>query len=162
MIRWMIDSAIIMRRHPDVEEEPDLMNLEIIATNGNFALRTDQFYCGRQSVEQFGSALSRFPVDAVDRPEFSRGAENAEDQSPFLSIDAYVRGARTALRLRFRDRGYCKAFDALTEFSIRAETAAINRLGALVQEFSRLKHCDLHWTPDFGELFTEPQRAIAS
>lgn len=160
MIRWMKDSAVIVWRYPDAEEEPDLINLEIIATNGDFAVRTAQFYCGRESVEQFGAALSRFPVNAADRPEFSRAAENVDDHSPFLRIVAYLEGARTALKFRFVERGYFKVSDGVAEFSIPAETAAINRLGVLMQEFSKLNHSELHWTPRSGELFTEPQPVV--
>jgi hypothetical protein len=39
------------------------------------------------------------------------------------------------------------------EFSIRAEAAAINRLGALLEQFSKLGHRELHWGLDYGELF---------
>lgn len=153
----MAETAIVVRRHADSEEEPDLICIEIIATNGTFAFRTDQFYCGRRLLEQFGAALSKFPANVLDRPEFSRGVENAEDQSSFISIAAFVSGARTALRFRFKDRSHTEAFDGFSEFSIPVETAAINRLGALVQDFSGLGYSDLHWTPNSGELFAEPQ-----
>ena len=77
MIKWMTDSAILFRRHPDPEEEPDLVNLEIVATNGEFASRV-QFYCGVRDVETFGVALSKFPGGAADKPTFLRGEEQAQ------------------------------------------------------------------------------------
>jgi hypothetical protein len=163
MFGWATEPAIVIRRHADSEEEDQgLICIEVIATNGTFGLRTEPFYCGRQSLERFGAALSSFPAGQADRPHFVRGAEDAADQPLFLSMAAYVFGVSTALRLRFRDRGYSKAFDGMTEFSIQAETAAINRLGSLVERFSKLKHSDLRWTPSSGDLFVEPQADITS
>jgi hypothetical protein len=162
MFGWTTGFAVFVRRHADSEEEPDLICIEVAATNGAFALRTERFYCGRQSLERFGAALSCFPAKPGDQPHFALGVEDTEDHSPFLSLTAYVSGVRTALRLRFMDRVYSKAFDGATEFSIQAETAAINRLGSLVEQFSKLKHSDLLWTTSSGDLFVEPQPNFVS
>lgn len=156
MINWMADTAIVMRRHPDAESEPELILLEIAATNGAFASRS-QFFTGASYVESFGVALSQFPASASDRPTFLNGGECAGDQSSYLSITAFLEGSRSALGLHFKERGYHRVFDGEMQFSILVEVAAINRLGALIRKFSKLQHCDLIWTPHMGELFEDSQ-----
>lgn len=157
MIRWMHEPAIILRRHPDAEDEPSLLHLEIAVTNGVFGMR-QSFFLATEDFERFGAGLSGFPANASDRPTLTCGNANARDQSPFVSLTAYLDGLQSALSCKLADRSRWASLDGEVSFSIRTEAHAINRLGSLVQEFARLQHSDLIWTTKSGELFAEPNR----
>ena len=150
-----MNTAVVFRRYPDAEEEPDLIKLEIFAANARYAFRSSEFYCGTREVAEFGALLARFPVSAADRPEFSPRTMNGGDD--LLRVVASLEGARTVLHVRMKERGIPKVFSGAAEFSIPAEAAAINRLGALLQTFSQLKHCELRWTPTSAELREESE-----
>ena len=156
MIRWTSEPGIVLRRHPDAEDEPWLLHLEIGATNGMFAVR-QQVFLGGEEFRAFGVELSRFPISADHRPELVSGSAGVRHQAPSISLAAYLDGLQSGLRCKSVDHGGRASSDAEVVFSIAVEVAGINRLGALVQEFADLKHSDLIWTIKSGDLFGAPQ-----
>jgi hypothetical protein len=148
---------LIVRRHP-WDEEPINVEIQISPSNGLFA-GAIQFYCAAQDLAEIGSALQNFPASVGDEYRYEVGSEDpAQRCSVYFLLRAYTTNAAVhcALQLRMNSNS-SPPNEGVCEFSIRAEAAAINRLGALLEQFSRLGHLELHWRLDDSELFEELQ-----
>ncbi len=148
---------VIVRRYP-WDEEPINVNIQISASNGLFA-GTIEVYCAAQDLADMGSNLQNFPASAGDEYRYELGSEDpAQRCSVYFLLRAYTTNAAGHCALQFRMSGNSSPpNDGACEFSIRAEAAAINRLGSLLEQFSGLDHRELHWRLDDGELFKELQ-----
>jgi hypothetical protein len=110
-------------------------------------------------ISEIGRALKAFPRKIGDEYKFEYGSE---EQSPkryrHFCLRAYTvdRAGHCALQLTMNlnsaepEEGNC-------QFSIRAETAAINRLGRLFKQFAKLRHLELTWGPTTDELHAQYQ-----
>jgi len=159
-INRMTKPFLIVRRYP--YEEPFHTHIEISASNGPFAGTTD-VYCNVEDLAEIGNSLQQFPVRVGDEYRYEYGSENPVRRfHRYLSLRAYTTDAagHCALQLRINNNT-SEPNEGSCEFSIRAEAAAINRLGSLFERFSSLEHLELHWTLDDGELFAalQPQPA---
>jgi hypothetical protein len=147
----MHKSYLIVRRYP-WDEEPINVELEISASNGLFA-GTVQVYCAAQDLAGMGSDLQKFPASSGDEYRYELGSEDpAQRCSVYFLLSAYTTNAAGHCALQLRMNGSSSPpNEGRCEFSIRAEAAAINRLGALLEQFSKLGHRELHWGARFME-----------
>ena len=106
-----------------------------------------------------GSDLQNFPANVGDEYRYELGSEDpAQRCSEYFLLRAYTTDAAGHCALQLRMNGNSSPpNEGVCEFSIRAEAAAVNRLGALLEQFSRLRHRELHWRLDDSELFEELQ-----
>ena len=147
---------LTVRRYP--YEEPLNTQIEISASNGFFAGTTD-IYCAVQDLVEIGGGLKNFPKTADDEYRYEHRSEDPALRCyRYFLLRAYTTDAvgHSALQIKMN----CNASqpnEGMCEFSIRAEAAAINRLGGLLEEFSKLGHLELHWRLDEGELFEDLQ-----
>ena len=155
-----MNSFIQITRH--LYEEPHQLNLVIIAGNG-FAQGALEFYSNTKILSGLGSDLSNFPSHQRSRYLYQGGSEYPEDRHGWylrLRAKALNSMEKCLLQLRFNnnekfDQERCFEDPQLTDFSIRAGTESIQRLGALLSEFATLNHQRLYWTPDIGLIDNE-------
>jgi hypothetical protein len=152
---------LIVRRHP--YEEPYNTHLEFLASNGVFTGGTD-IYCAVCDVAEIGSALGAFPANVGDEYKYEYGSPDPRANWAryfVLRASTIDRAGHCALQFTFNlnrpepDEGACR-------FSIRAEAAAINRLGKLFEEFAKLRHVELRWSPTVDELHETHQADLPS
>jgi hypothetical protein len=142
---------IIVRRHP--YEEPDHTQLEFSISNGLFSGRTD-IYLAAEDIAEIGKALKQFPSGVPDKYIYEHGSENPADNIyRYFLLRAYTTNNTGDCALQFAINQNAKEPNEGTcRFSIRAEPAAINRLGELLERFSKCEHTFLKWTLKDGEL----------
>lgn len=139
-------------------EEPLNTQIEISASNGFFAGTTD-IYCAVQDLAEIASGLKSFPKSVPDEYRYEHGSEDPALRCyRYLSLRAYttVAAGHAALQIKINSNTI-QPNEGMCEFSIKAEAAAINRLGVLLEEFSKLAHLELQWRLDDGELFEKLQ-----
>ena len=142
---------LIVRRHP--YEEPYLTQLEINASNGIFCGTVD-FYCNVEDLTEIGQQFKNFPQKIGDEYQYEYGSENPKDNyySYFL-FRVYTTDSlgHCAIQIAM-NTNYIEPHEGSCKFSIKAEAAAINRLGELFERFGRLEHLELRWNLVDGEL----------
>ena len=144
-------SCILVTRHP--YEEPYHLQLEISASNGAFSMCTD-IYLNTAELDELGRRLQSFPRRVGDTCELRYGSDDPLKRFYRLFVlRAYTFNAigHCAIALQVNQNS-AEPNEGIAQFSIKAEAAAINRLGALFEEFARLSHRSLRWTPSDGEL----------
>lgn len=155
---------IVIHRHP--YEEPYHLNLVISASNGEMR-GTLEYYCNAADLKDVGSRLAAFPQKTEDSYVYELGTPRPEDQFAFhfaIRISSLDSAGHCALQLTMNNNRPSPD-DLSCSFSIRAEPAAINRLGRLLTAFGDLKHSELRWSDTDGELIlgkasdAEPFRA---
>jgi hypothetical protein len=145
----LVEPYIIMRRVP--YEEPNLLNIELSASNGVFAGTVD-FYCGPGDLLEIATALSPFPTKIPDDYVFEYGSPGSGSNS-YLLLRAYTLGPLGHCGLHISmNRNCTPPNEGVCEFSIPAEPAALNKLGLLLRHFAQLEHLKLKWTPTLAEL----------
>lgn len=151
---------IILRRQP--YEEPYHLNLVVSAGNGTTG-GTLEYYCNAEDVGKLGSRLAEFPKKRRDNYVYELGSPRQEDNFAFhfalraLTLDS---AGHCALQI-VMNNNLPPPDDLACSFSIRAEPAAVNRLGRLLREFGALKHLELRWSDSEGELVAEGDATIA-
>ncbi len=141
----MKTGKIRLQRFP--YEEPYHLNLVISATNGDFSGRLE-FYCGVDELAEFGVGLQSFPKRIPDEHRYESGTPGAENKSAFyldLRVSTIDKTGHCALQIAM-DKNQRSPKDGACRFSIEVEPYAINRLGRLLVEFSKLKHNVLEWS----------------
>jgi hypothetical protein len=127
-------------------------------SNGAFSGATD-IYCNVEDIAAIGTALKSFPKKAGDEYTYEYGSEDpAKEFYRYFLLRAYTidQAGHCALQIHINlnekepEEGICK-------FSIRAEAAAINRLGELFEHFSKLSHLELRWNLKDGQLYEQHQ-----
>jgi hypothetical protein len=138
---------LIVRRYP--YEEPYNTELVIFAANENFSGRRTGIYRSVEGLADIGRALQVFPAKMPD--EYEYGYTD-------FSLRAYTvgRAGHTYLQISI-NVGDKRPYSANCTFSIKAEPAAINRLGELFLAFSKLEHLEFWWGQDVSQLFKEYQ-----
>lgn len=150
----MTPSWLRVRRFP--YEEPYALNLEFAGGNGLFS-GCVEIYCNVEDLSELGRALLAFPRQADDRHVYEYGSDDAaERQHRHFRLSFYTIDHTGHCAVQFLTRLYEKEpDDGACQFSIRTEPAALHRLGQLFENFARLEHLELRWSPAGGELFTD-------
>jgi hypothetical protein len=111
-------------------------------------------------IAETGRALRSFPSKVGDDYRYECGSENpAKRYNSYFLLRAYTTDnlGHCAIQIVINlnnqepEEGKCS-------FSIRAEVAAINRLGELFEQFGRLDHLEFHWNLKDGQLYEEHQQ----
>ncbi len=150
---------LIVRRYP--YEEPYLLHLEFAASNGSFGGSTD-VYWNIEDLKEIGKALQNFPSKIGDEYRDEYGSENPEKRCyRYFLIRVYTTDSVGHCAIQFIiNRNADEPNEGTCRFSIRAEAAAINRLGVLFEKFGELQHLEFRWSSDEAELFLDYQPPI--
>ena len=155
----MSPSGIRITRKP--YEEPHHLNLVIEAWNERINGLLE-FYCNLEGIKKLGKQLADFAGDRDKEIVYELGSELPQDRFAFF----------LSLRVRPLDSlGHCAVMVRLnnnqdpparlvSEFSIRADVADLNRLGELLIHFSRLQHRVLDWGVQEGRLLETNETAV--
>lgn len=115
-----MEQLIVVRRHP--YEDPYLIHLEFVVSNGIFGGSTD-IYCVVEEMKELGKALQKFPVALGDEYRYEYGSEKPEDRVyRYFLLRAYTTDSVGHCAVQFAinqnsgepDEGVCR-------FSIKAE-----------------------------------------
>lgn len=142
---------ITIRRKP--YEEPYHLNLVISASNG-VASGALEYYCNAEDLREIGGRLAGFPEKVDDVFVYEVGSPRPEDRFAhylMLRVTALDYARRCVLQLTMNNNRPSPD-DVSCSFSIRAETAAVNRLGRLLTVFGELNRLELRWSDTDGEL----------
>lgn len=125
------------------------MRLVFSARNETFSGRM-VFSCEISKLRELGGALTRFPNKVPDSYLWENQTDvGASYPNEHISLRAYtVEGfGYSALQVEI-DTGCPEPEDGRCRFSIGpTEPAALNRLGKLLVEFTKMQHRELIWTP---------------
>lgn len=145
----MTASYLIVRRRP--YEEPYHTELEFEASNGQFS-GCARFFCSVEDIGSIGRALVAFPTNANDTYQYAYGSDDPEDKfGHYFCLKFYTVGSLGHCAIQFRaNLNSAEPDEGVCTFSIKAEPAAIHRLGLLFLTFGRLEHLELHWSPTGG------------
>ncbi len=143
--------------------EPELLNLGIIASNGQQS-GAHEFFCSVDDVRRAGRELSVFPGHRND--EFLWELETIYPSdggtgASFFRVFVFNGRGHCAIQVRF-DNNLELPDRAVTDFCIKAEAAKLNLLGDLLSKFARLKHGELWWDTQAGGFDDEPALEWAS
>jgi hypothetical protein len=152
----MIEPFITVRRHP--YEEPYHIQLEFLASNGFFS-GTTEIYCNVEDITTLGKALKNFPKKVGDEYSYEYGSEDPTKKFYryfLLRTYTFDSAGHCALQIKinFNTR---EPEEGLCTFSIQAESAAINRLGELFEQFAKLEHLEMRWNLKEGHLYKQNQ-----
>lgn len=153
-------SYLIVKRFP--YEEPYHTQLEFKASNGLFTGRVDM-YCNVSDLSEIGQALRLFPKQVGDEYCYSYGSNDPTDRYYcYFALKFYTIDSRGHCAVQFTvNLNQCEPEEGSCTFSIKAEPAAIGRLGELFETFATLQHLELHWSPSDGRLFKEYQSSVS-
>ena len=118
------------------------------ASNGTFA-GAMEIYSTPAEISEIGKAFAKFPSMIPDNYVYEHGsADPAKRMYCYLRLRAYtVDGVgHCALQISMNANG-APPHEGVCEFSIHVEAAALNRLGHLLEHYSKLEHLELRWTP---------------
>ena len=141
-------------------EEPYNLHLILAACNGRQAAEIE-FYVGRQILSQWAEALEAFPRRRNDTYLWEYGSERPKDKwAYYLRLCVFTTDAagHCAIQLRLNNNAPLPERE-ISEFCIKAEAAAVNRLGSLFSSFANLEHEVLVWTPTAGRLIKTRKEA---
>lgn len=118
---------------------------------------TLEYYCNAEDLTEVGDTLAAFPRQPDDSYTYELGSPKPEDRFAFhFALRAATLGSTGHCALQFTMSNNGPPPDDMScSFSIRAEPAAINRLGRLLSAFGDLKHFELRWSDTDGELVQE-------
>lgn len=147
---------IHIRRIP--YEEPDNTQLEFRASNGTFA-GVVYMYCNVDDLAEMATSLKSFPAQSVDEYAYEYGRDEPGDRMyRYFKLRFYTTDHAGHCAVQFSvnlredapEEGICV-------FSFRVEPAAIHRFGQLLENFHKLQHLELQWSPTGGALFEDYQ-----
>jgi hypothetical protein len=137
--------GIEIKRFP--YEEPYHVHLFFSASNGVFDGFLE-YYCNASDLKDIGKALRSFPKKVPNAYSCEIGSTRPEDNFAYhFALHAYTTDnlGHCALQVVI-DNNQDRPYEGACRFSIKAEPAAINRLGKLLTDFAKLKHQQLNWT----------------
>ena len=134
-------------------EEPHHVELVVNVAEGDQA-SSIHYYTNASDLKELGQAFSSFPLGGAKEHMYEIGSENPE-----VSFAYYIRirlhlisaNGESGIEIRFNNNREPPE-RCISEFTLRAEVAGINRLGALLSEFGELKSKVLVWNGSDGEL----------
>jgi hypothetical protein len=143
-------SYILITRH--AYEEPHHLNLVWDVSNGR-QRASIEIYLNAADLITLAEALEVFPPHSTDVFLFERGSERSEERwDYYFRLRAFTTNSvGAALHFRFNNNAELPE-RCIAEFAIEVDSAQLNRLGALLRRFGELRHSELHWTPESGEL----------
>ncbi|KFN41343.1 hypothetical protein [Arenimonas oryziterrae] len=133
-------------------EEPDYLQLQVMASNGRQAAEIE-IYVRTSDLVEIAAALEAFPRGPSDEFVYELGSEKEEDNWAFyfkFHVFADARGY-CAMHFRFNNNRDI-LYRELAEFCIQSEAAQINRLAKMLRSFAKLEHETLIWSPMGGRL----------
>jgi hypothetical protein len=142
-------------------EEPHHIQLEFRASNGMFAGVVD-IYCNVDDLKEMAKSLKSFPARSPDEYIYEYGSlEPAKRTYRYFKLRFYTTDHTGHCAVQFSvnlkdeapDEGVCV-------FSFRVELSAIHRLGQLLDNFHKLQHLELQWSPAGGALFDDYQNEV--
>ena len=142
---------IRITRHP--YEEPYHVNLFVAASNGRQHGEIE-IYANVEDLASLARGLRGFPRSADDTVLWELGSEKPEDCFAFyyrLCIRKVTATGQCAVELRFNNN-QAPPDREVVEFSIKALPSDLDRLGGLIERFSKLEHRVLEWNITDGEL----------
>jgi hypothetical protein len=134
-------------------EEPHHLNLIIEASNGRTSGKLE-YYCNASDLVEISKALINFPSQTPGEYLYELGSEKPDDRFAFyFKLNTYTIDSvgHCAVQLKMNNNSDCPNAE-MSEFSILADAADINRLGELIKKFSQLEHTSLIWNIKDGEL----------
>lgn len=141
-------------RHP--YEEPHLLNLFVAASNGRQRGELE-IYANAEDLTAFASGLRGFPKKSGDPVLWELGSERPEDRFAFsFRLRAFQArpGGLCAIEVRLCNNRKPPGRE-VSEFSIEAFPADLDRLADLLERFARLEHRVLEWRVADGELHAD-------
>ncbi len=153
----MLEPCIIVRRYP--YEEPDITQLHFFVSNGSFSAAV-AFYCNVADIANIGKGLKNFPLKSGDEYTYTHGSEDpADNWDCFFRLRAFTYNfaGHSALEVSINLNEKQPVDKAISSFSIPAEPTAINQLGELFEDFSKLSHLEMQWNLNRGRLYVEHQ-----
>ena len=157
VIRWaplnVMSNTSYIRITRQPYEEPDHLDLVWDVANGSQRASIET-YLNADALSALADSLEAFPRHSTDVVLFELGSERPEDKwSYYFRLRAFTTSSTGHCALQFRLNNNSELPDrSVAEFCILAEPAQINRFGALLREFRKLRHSRLEWTHDSGEL----------
>lgn len=133
-------------------EEPYHLRLVVTASNGSHQGRLE-IYCNADDLSNFAGALREIPVLKTEAV-WELGSELPQDRFAFyFRMRAHlVSGTgHCVLEVRMNNNGFNHRRE-ISEFSIPALPADLDRLAELLEVFSRMEHRQLKWLVTTGEL----------
>lgn len=141
-------------------EEPYHVHLVLEATNDSIST-CFEYYCCTTDLIDIATRLEVFPTESKDEYIYEIGSELKTHRSAYyfmLKVFQVTKSGHCAIQLRTNNNQETKNLE-IAEFSILAESAQINRLGALFRAFSKLEHEVLEWNVSEGHLL-EKRRSM--
>lgn len=135
-------------------EEPHHLHLSMTVSNGRSRGQLD-FYVSTQQLVSWADGMETFPLHARSVLLWEFGSERPEDRWAYyfrlrvFSVDAQ---GHSAIQFRFNNNAELPDRE-MVELCIRADPAAINRLGKLCRSFANMQHEVLEWSPGSERLF---------
>jgi hypothetical protein len=143
--------GIRITRHP--YEEPYHLNLHIEAANER--VNGDlEYYCNADDLKKLGKKLADFTGPPKEAIVYDLGSEDPRDRFAFflsIRVTPLDSSGHCAVVIRLNNNEEPPG-KQVTEFSIRADVADINRLGDLLIGFGKLQHRVLDWRVHEGTL----------
>ncbi len=147
----MNTSGIRITRYP--YEEPFHLNLHIEASNGRVN-STLEYYCNADDLKTLGKQLVDFTGASSEAVVYELGSEEPKDRFAFFlsfRVKPLDSTGHCAVLIRLNNNEEPPSRE-ISEFSIKANVADVNRLGDLLIGFSRLQHRVLEWHVQDGRL----------
>jgi hypothetical protein len=145
---------IRITRHP--YEEPYVVNLVVAASNGRQHGQLE-IYANADDLGVIANRLRGFPREPNDTLLWELGSERPEDRFAFyfcLHVFRLAANGSCAVGLRFNNNQPPPARE-ISEFSLEAWPADLDRLAGLLEQFAQLKHRVLEWDVTDGALFLD-------
>jgi hypothetical protein len=154
----MTGAGIEISRTP--YEEPYHLRLRITASNGRLCGELE-YYCSADDLLTLGAEMRAYSGNREREIAYQLGSEKPEERFAFsLSLRVRAIDSRGDCRVIVRLNNNESSPDTeVTEFSIPAEVADVNRLGELLAGFGELRHRLLIWRVTSGELMEDDQQA---
>ncbi len=137
-------------------EEPYHLRLRITASNGR--LRGElEYYCNANDLRELGAQMQAYTGNREREIVYQLGSEKPEDRfAYFFSLRVQAINSRGHCCVTVRLNSNASPPDTeITELSIPAEVADVNRLGGLLTQFGQLRHRRLIWRVASGELLED-------
>ena len=134
-------------------EEPYHLHLVVMASNGRQRGELD-IYTNVWDLELTAGRLRELPIPGESAVLWELGSERPEDRFAFYFRVCLLRLSPTgqcAIELRFNNNRVPPDRE-VTEFSVHALPADLDRLAGLLEQFGRLEHRVLEWNVEEGEL----------
>lgn len=132
-------------------EEPYHVNLVVAASNGRQQGELE-IYCNAEDLAVFARKLQGFPKQKEDTALWELGSERSEDRFGFhfrIHVFQVRLNGQCAIELRFCNNEE-PPYREVIEFSINALPADLDRLAAMLKQFSRLEDRVLEWNINFS------------